>query len=522
MMKRWILAALLPLSVSPASAAVGTFVAAASRTDMAHDAKHGVVYIANGTQVLRWQESTKTFLTPVTLGGSLGGMDISIDDNQVAVADMSGPWIHLIDTNTQEHHKVLLERDFMEGGTYTAVYGADGKIYTTSTFQGSGWVPLRRIDPASGTAVTVYSVRQNSPLAASGAGQTIAFAESNISDGAWGLVDIPTGTVVSRSGYSNGTSTYNYDVATDPWGAQFVLNGTMVYDDAYWHVDNVAGGEASYPMGGVYDPVERKYYSPAGGSTLVRILDMSTNPNTLVGSYDIGSSLAGGGTFGSGHMKVSRDGSLLMVNVEGGVHVVRQYAGLQAGTLYKTVVPDTVSPITVPGSIGGGKTLAWSITANPLHGTVSIANGVATYTPTAGYRGKDRFWYQVKYGRAVRTAGVSLLVDRVPVAVADEARTDKDAILIPVLANDSDGDAGDTLSIKTLVKPGAGSATIEGDQVRFVPPKVWTSPVYFTYTVTDGHDGEATATVRVAPTKPNAQPSHPIPGSGKPRPPVRR
>jgi hypothetical protein len=208
-----------------------------------------------------------------------------------------------------------------------------------------------------------------------------------------------------------------------------------------------------------------------------------------------------------------------MVAVPDGVRMIRQYAGLQAGTVYKTVVPDTATPITLPASIGGGKAMAWSISTPALHGTVSLANGVATYTPTPGYRGKDRFWYTVKYGRAVRTAGVSLLVDRVPVAVADDARTDTASILVPVLANDTDGDAGDTLSIKALGKPNAGSASIEGNQVRFVPPKLWTSPVYFTYTVTDGHDGEATATVRVAPTKTNAQPSHPV--KGDPRPPVR-
>jgi len=51
--------------------AVGTFIPALARVDVAHDLKRDMVYITEGDSVLRYQIGTGTFLPPFVLGGSL-------------------------------------------------------------------------------------------------------------------------------------------------------------------------------------------------------------------------------------------------------------------------------------------------------------------------------------------------------------------------------------------------------------------------------------------------------------------
>jgi len=494
--------------------AVGTLIPAASRIDVVHDEARGLVYISSGTEVLRYDVSSGTFLAPITLGGALGGIDISPDNRTLVVADMSGSttqsWVHLVNLDTLAHQvKAVNTPDSMEGGTFTAVYGADNKIYTTSTFLGSGWADMRRLDPATGTWATLASVRQNTMLSASGDGQTIAFAEANISDGAWGMIDVPTGTIVRRSGYTNGTSWFNFEIATDRFGAQFTLptyNGAMVYDDVYSKIATIGTYAGALPIGVAYHPVERIAYFPFAQTAEVRVYDMNTRTQSGTLNFEYSFPWVGNGSFQSGRTRLSRDGSLLMVTVGGGVRIYQQYAPLQASAAAGTAADGLPTNVALPGSIGNGGAISYSVGTAPSHGTVSIAGNVATYTPAAGYAGSDSFTYRASYGQATRTGTVSMTVtvtppppppNRAPVAVNDSARTRNTAILIPVLANDSDPD-GDAISLVSVTAPNAGSVSIQGSQVRFTPPKKWPAAgVTFGYTISDGRGKTATAQVTV-------------------------
>ncbi len=91
-----------------------------------------------------------------------------------------------------------------------------------------------------------------------------------------------------------------------------------------------------------------------------------------------------------------------------------------------------------------------------------------------------------------------------PVAQDDYAEFDGVAVYIPVLANDHDWD-GDDLAIVSVSDPQCGNAWIEGDQVVYTtvgwsdtcaPPSFGMRDT-FTYTITDGYGGYATATVYV-------------------------
>ncbi|MFC0679331.1 pre-peptidase C-terminal domain-containing protein [Lysobacter korlensis] len=423
-MKR-MLAALVLSGLALPVGAVGTYIPAPSRFDMVHDEARGIVYISHGTEVLRYQVTTGTFLSPIVLGGALSGLDISPDNRTLVVGDftdsVSQSWVHLVDLDSLSHQKATVATpDYMEGNTFVAVYDANGKIYTTSSFNGSGWVQMRRLDPATGVWTNLASVGQNSMLSASGDGLTIAFAETNLSDGPWGLFDVPTGGIVRRGGYQNGTSRFNYEIGTDRFGAQLSIptyGGTMVYDDVYAKIATIGTYAGAQPVGVAYHPVERIAYFPFAQTSEVRVYDMNTRTQTGSFDFEYTFSHPGNAAFQNGRTRLSRDGSLLMVSVGGGVRIHQQYAPLQARSISASTAFGQARHVTLDGSVGNGGNVAYSLGTAPSHGTVTIAGNVATYTPAAGYSGADSFTYRVSYGRAVREATVSMTVGEGPVTV---------------------------------------------------------------------------------------------------------
>ena len=487
----------------------GILIPAPQRVDMVHDSKRNVIYISEGNHILRHDVATGAMLTPIVLDGALSGIDISPDNRTLVVADTTGSttqsWVYLVDLDNLNYQKVVVPTDIYEGGTFTAVYGADNNVYTTSTFLGSGWVSLRRLNTANNTWTNVASVTQNTMLSASGDGDTIAFAESNISDGRWGLLDIPTGVVVRREWYENGTSWFNYEIATDRFGAQFsipVYGGGFVYNDVYQKIATLGQYAGPQPIGVAYHPVERIAYFPWVNTQEVYVYDM--NSLTKTGSYDVQYTFSNNGNyaFQNGRTKLSRDGSLLMTTVGGGIRAIRMYSPLAAASL--TVATRAGVPLNIPlsGSIGNGGSLSYALASQPAHGSASIVGNSVTYIAAAGFHGTDTFRYRVMYGRAISEATITVEVtspNRAPVAVNDEANVWIAPISIPVLANDSDPD-GDELTIVSVTQPNVGRVKIQGRKVMFIPvPGLSTAT--FTYTVSDGRGATDTGVVNVSRTR---------------------
>jgi hypothetical protein len=89
--------------------------------------------------------------------------------------------------------------------------------------------------------------------------------------------------------------------------------------------------------------------------------------------------------------------------------------------------------------------------------------------------------------------------NRPPLAVADRVTMYCDGtITITVLANDSDPD-GDALKVTKVSNPANGTAKIsaDGKRVKYDPKRRFRGTDRFTYTISDGHGGSATATVTV-------------------------
>src|SRR5205807_1576670 len=137
------------------------------------------------------------------------------------------------------------------------------------------------------------------------------------------------------------------------------------------------------------------------------------------------------------------------------------------------------------------------------HGAVAInADGTLTYTPGADFNGSDSFNYTVSDGHGgTATAPVTVTGNPgndAPVARDDAAATDEDtAVTVNVLANDTDVD-GDALTVTGVTQGAHGAVVLNTDgTLTYAPGANFNGIDRFTYTVSDGHGGTATATVTV-------------------------
>ena len=148
------------------------------------------------------------------------------------------------------------------------------------------------------------------------------------------------------------------------------------------------------------------------------------------------------------------------------------------------------------------------------NGTVSLnaAGTLLTFTPTANFNGPTSFTYTVSDGNggtATATVnGTVTAVNDVPVANNDTFSTNEDtAVSTSVLVNDTDLD-GNPLSITHVngtaivaggpavpVTNGSVSLNAAGTHLSFVPAANYNGSASYTYTISDGNGGSATATV---------------------------
>ncbi|MCC7261084.1 MAG: tandem-95 repeat protein [Candidatus Latescibacteria bacterium] len=118
--------------------------------------------------------------------------------------------------------------------------------------------------------------------------------------------------------------------------------------------------------------------------------------------------------------------------------------------------------------------------------------------------------YVAEFGanRVSKVAALSPPPNQPPVANSDAATTNEDTpIDIAVLGNDSDPD-GDALSLTAVTQGAKGTVVILANQtVRYTPNANLNGPDSFTYTISDGKGGTATARVDVTITAVNDPPA---------------
>lgn len=177
--------------------------------------------------------------------------------------------------------------------------------------------------------------------------------------------------------------------------------------------------------------------------------------------------------------------------------------------------------------------VAAAVRSNPAHGTATLsAAGSFDYTPAGGFAGTDTFTYcLLARGECISdpvSVTIRVAANQAPAAVDDSYETDEGTELTVaapgVLDNDSDAD-GDGLAAKVATGPQHGTLTLNGDgSLTYRPEQGFAGGDSFTYTVTDGEGGEATATVSLVvnakaiteppATEPGPAPAAPVPQGG--------
>ena len=158
-----------------------------------------------------------------------------------------------------------------------------------------------------------------------------------------------------------------------------------------------------------------------------------------------------------------------------------------------------------------GDPLTITEVTDPANGLViNNNNGTVTYVPDDDFLGTDIFQYTIVDGNGgIDTVIVIIIViisdsssepptNSSPEAINDAATTDENtAVVVPVLANDSDPDS-DMISLLSVTDPPNGSATINGNgTVTYEPDLDFVGQDEFQYVISDGKGGVDSATVTV-------------------------
>ena len=410
------------------------------------------------------------------------------------------------------------------GVTYTPAAGFEGSDgFTYSIEDGRGGTASARVTIAVTPQPNLPPTARDDVATASVGASVVIHVLANDSDPDGDpLVLVSVGQPAHGSAQRNGDGSVTY--TPDP---QFVGN-----DDFSYVVGDGRGGQASASvhiqvLAAPNQPpvaVDDAASVSAGGSVDVDVLANDSDPDgdalsvvaTTQGQY--------------GSVAIQPDGSVRYTWVDLAASGVDQFSytiddgrgGSATATVHIQLLPapnqppvavdDVASapsdnslliiPVLDNDSDPDGDALTVISTGMPLYGNVTIlANGTLAYARFAGMPVQmDTFSYVISDGRGGQaTAMVTVLPpdDNQPPVAGDDAfgvPFDNNGVLLDVLANDSDPD-GDALQLTAVGPPSAGIAYIEGNQVRFIPADLGT--FQFTYTISDGNGGSATAHVEV-------------------------
>ncbi len=149
-----------------------------------------------------------------------------------------------------------------------------------------------------------------------------------------------------------------------------------------------------------------------------------------------------------------------------------------------------------------GDTLLVTSLGQPAHGTVTLSDNKAIYSPVANYHGNDTFTYNISDGMGGTATGtVSIIltsVNDMPVAVDDKVETEGVVpVNIALLNNDTDVD-GDTLQVVSVTQPLSGQVVLTDGLAVYTARQGFAGTDSFAYTISDGQGGTATAVASVA------------------------
>lgn len=133
---------------------------------------------------------------------------------------------------------------------------------------------------------------------------------------------------------------------------------------------------------------------------------------------------------------------------------------------------------------------------NASHGLALTDGNTVSYNPGESFTGNDSFTYTISDRHGGLSNGTIALVNSAPVATDDTTTTDGAAVTVAILANDNDPD-GDALTVLSSTAGSHGTTAIDTSGIVYTPDASYHGEDSFSYTISDGHGGQATAHVAV-------------------------
>ncbi|MEJ8838444.1 cadherin-like domain-containing protein [Ramlibacter sp. AN1133] len=421
------------------------------------------------------------------------------------------------------------------GGT-VAIVGGNIIFTPTANFNGTGSFSYTVSDGQGGTATATVTVNvaavNDAPLAGNDTvnatedqpltiapatllvndsdidGDTVAI--TGVTSGAGGSVALVGGNIVfTPTGNFNGSGSFSYTVSDSQGGtttATVTVNVAAVNDSPAASNDTVAATE-DQPLT-IAPATLLANDSDIDGDTLAitGVTSGAGGTVAIVGGnivFTPAANFSGSGSFS--YTASDGQGGTASATVTVNVAPVNDAPAASNDTVSATEdQPLTIVPATLlaDDSDIDGDTLAIIGVTSGVGGTVSIVGGNIVFTPTSNFNGTGSFTYTVDDGQGgTTTATVTMNVAPVndaPAAGNDTvAATEDQALAIApstLLANDSDID-GDTLAITGVTSGTGGTVSILGGNIVFTPTANFSGTGRFSYTISDGHGGTATASV---------------------------
>jgi hypothetical protein len=200
-----------------------------------------------------------------------------------------------------------------------------------------------------------------------------------------------------------------------------------------------------------------------------------------------------GFTFTAGNGVNTAAAATISISVAAGTPIVNSQS-LHAGYETPTGITLTGSDPDVPALA-----LTYAVAASPSHGTLTGSAPSLTYTPAAGYQGGDSFTFTASNGSNTSASGtVSIAISvSTPTANPQTVTAGKNmATAITLAGTDTDVPAL-PLTYTVATSPSEGALTGAAPNLTYTPNTSYTGSDSFTFTVTNGVNTSAPATVSI-------------------------
>ncbi len=165
-----------------------------------------------------------------------------------------------------------------------------------------------------------------------------------------------------------------------------------------------------------------------------------------------------------------------------------------------TTAQDTAKPLVLSATDADGQALTYSVTAQPVHGSLSGAAPQLIYTPASGYYGTDSFTFKANDGQAdSNVATVSITVTRLnhaPVANPSNLALNQNSST-PVVLTGGDVD-GDQLTFRVTSAPAHGALSGSTPNLVYAPTQDFHGTDSFAFVANDGTLDSSPATISIA------------------------